>query len=211
MRRQVSRRVLSSRRARVSSAGHHRYSWSPTRSSSPPSQRSCRSVTQVFPGRELGSSHRFEERNLSRRTLAVLCDDPGVSALVVDRGSGEALSIDPDSSIVLVNSSLATLIACSTAFQRHTADAHRADSGRRASAGESLLPEFRRIDPASVDGESQLWAIAAEELGYGLSGPAFRPTRGAQWSLLTAVSTTTESGRDRHFSPITDTLDGRVS
>jgi hypothetical protein len=112
----------------------------------------------------------YPDREADGRTLAVLCEDPDVSVVGVDRASGEVWLLLADGELGLVNGSLAALVACSRAYQK----AHRQaakdpddDDALEAIAAEALA-ELGRLDPAAVRDENQAWAAAAEEIEYGM-------------------------------------------
>ncbi|WP_405730585.1 SUKH-4 family immunity protein [Streptomyces sp. NBC_01537] len=115
-----------------------------------------------YPGTWAGPPYRL------RAGRPVIADDPGVTAIVVDRDSGTVLLLDEDGESVL-NSSPAMLVECA---RRYTAavPAPDADDDRWEAIGRDLPARIRVIDPAAADGES-FWAVAAEEVGYGMHGP----------------------------------------
>ena len=114
----------------------------------------------------------FEDRVVAGRMTAVILEDPGIYALLVDRETGEVVISDPDGVLHPVNSSLRQFVACARAFEHacREADTLDDDSRRRLEAlGDSTLLTFAKIDPSAVTGENQLWSVRAEELGYGLT------------------------------------------
>ncbi|WP_434740181.1 SUKH-4 family immunity protein [Micromonospora sp. SH-82] len=119
--------------------------------------------TLPYPGTWL-SAPRVEE------TGTVLAVDEGLSQLVVDAETGSVHLVD-DEGAELVNSSLAAFVACAEAYRaaQVTAGAIDEEADEELEAlGEQLTDRFREIDPPAVADENTLWAIAAEELGYGM-------------------------------------------
>ncbi|WP_231931932.1 SUKH-4 family immunity protein [Micromonospora echinospora] len=96
----------------------------------------------------------------------VIAEDPGLSALVVDRDRGTVLLLDGHGESV-VNSSLAALAECARRYSAaiRTSDA---DDESWIAIGTDLLAQIRIIDPGVADAEDSFWAVAAEELGYGM-------------------------------------------
>ncbi|WP_326562151.1 SUKH-4 family immunity protein [Micromonospora sp. NBC_01796] len=111
------------------------------------------------------------ERAIGERVVAVLCEDPDVACLVVDRTDGTVLITAGDEAPVLVNRSLDQLVESSRIYSRAARRARRIDE-EDDEALEALAvataEQIGRIDPDAVRDENQLWAAAAEELGYGL-------------------------------------------
>nr|WP_243745340.1 SUKH-4 family immunity protein [Streptomyces hainanensis] len=104
---------------------------------------------------------------------AVIAQDPGLSALAVDRATGHVrlLAEDGGAPPELVNSTVRALVDCSRAYAEAAAreiDADDEDAGDALT--DALLERFRAIDPAAVDRENAFWSVAAEELGYGITG-----------------------------------------
>ena len=111
----------------------------------------------------------FTERSTANRRLAVVCEDPKVSELVVDRSTGEVLLGLPGDELQLVNRTLKQFVACALAFEEATRVAERAEEGGLdlPTIGSTLLGQLQQLDEAAVRDENQAWAVAAEELGYG--------------------------------------------
>lgn len=113
----------------------------------------------------------FPERTVGERLVAVLCDDADVAALVVDRADGSILITTEDGPPALVNRSLGQLVEAARIYSRAARRARRIDEDDDE-ALEALAVEttdhIGRADPDAVRDENQLWATAAEELGYGL-------------------------------------------
>lgn len=101
------------------------------------------------------------------RDVAVLVED-AVWILGLDRATGALWAFPGDGKPSLVNTSFDAFVACCETYVA-TLDGGdpRSDEGERTLA-ERLLAQLRAIDPAAVADENQLWAVAAEELGYGL-------------------------------------------
>jgi hypothetical protein len=112
----------------------------------------------------------FPDRVLDGRTMAVVCEDAGISLLGVDRDGGEVLIVDPDEGAQPVNRSAALLVACAEAFRKARREAKRAedDDEELEAIAARTLAAFAEIDPDAVRDENQVWSVAAEELGYGL-------------------------------------------
>ncbi|MFK3982825.1 SUKH-4 family immunity protein [Micromonospora sp. NPDC050397] len=113
----------------------------------------------------------YPERTVGGRLVAVLCEDPEVASLVLDRADGTVLYLPADEEPALVNRSLPQLVDASRAYTRAARRARRIDEdddeALEALAAETA-GEIGRIDPEAVRDENQLWAVATEELGYGL-------------------------------------------
>ncbi|GAB3981309.1 SUKH-4 family immunity protein [Actinoallomurus acanthiterrae] len=112
----------------------------------------------------------FPDHVLDGRTMAVVCEDAGISLLGVDRDSGEILIVDPDEGAQLVNRSAALLVACAEVLRKAHREAKRAedDDDELEAIAARTLTAFAEIDPDAVRDENQLWSVAAEELGYGM-------------------------------------------
>jgi hypothetical protein len=113
----------------------------------------------------------YPDRIVDGRATAVICEEPRISMLVVDRANGEVLAVGPDGETSLVNRSLAQLAACSRAYTRVLDEAEALDEDDTealARLGAALLATFTAIDPDAVTDGNQLWPFKAEELGYGM-------------------------------------------
>lgn len=111
----------------------------------------------------------YPERSHDGRTFAVLADDPEVEALAVDRASGEVVVLD--GSAVLVNRSLsqfAESAAVYVAARKRAKSIDEDDDEALEANGEAALAAIRAIDADAVADENRFWAVAAEELGYGM-------------------------------------------
>jgi len=112
----------------------------------------------------------FADRTVQDRVVAVVCDDPGVAMVVVDRRSGEVLLVEEPGSSMLVNSSVDLLVRCSQAYRKARRAARRVqedDEALEALAAQTLA-EVERLDAAAVRDEDQLWPSAIEEIEYGI-------------------------------------------
>ena len=117
----------------------------------------------------------FADRVVDDRTMAVVCEDVGISALLVDRGNGQVWIIDPDGSGQLVNRSLQQLVECSRLYQDACREVDSVTAGgfvnnekiSRAIAAKART-RFEQVDPDAVRGPNQLWSVFIEELGYGM-------------------------------------------
>lgn len=112
----------------------------------------------------------FPEREFDGRVLAVVCEDPGISVVAVDRRSGEVWLVAEDGTLDLVSSSLALLEQTSRAYQRACRAARRVEDDDEAleALAAQTLAEVRLIDAAAVSHENQLWSTAIEEIEYGI-------------------------------------------
>jgi hypothetical protein len=114
----------------------------------------------------------FKDRVIGTRVLAVLSDDPGICALLVDRSTGEVVLLDPEGRVQAVNASLPQFVACAQAFERacREADALEATHDDHAldELGHRTRDAFAAIDRSAVASDEQLWSVRAEELGVGL-------------------------------------------
>ncbi|WIY01956.1 SUKH-4 family immunity protein [Amycolatopsis mongoliensis] len=110
----------------------------------------------------------YPERSHDGRTLVVLADDPGVEALVVDRATGEVLVLD--GSVTLVNRSLSQFAESAAVYvaARRRAKYLEEDDEALEANGEEALRSTRAIDADAVADENRFWAVATEELGYGM-------------------------------------------
>ncbi|WP_329045675.1 SUKH-4 family immunity protein [Amycolatopsis sp. NBC_01488] len=111
----------------------------------------------------------YPERSHDGRIFAVLVDDPEVEALVVDRATGEVLVLD--GSVALVNRSLGQFAKSATAYvaaRKRAKSIDEDDDEALEANGEEALMAIRAIDADAVADENQFWAVAAEELGYGI-------------------------------------------
>lgn len=114
----------------------------------------------------------FAERTVGGRTYAVVADDPGLSALAVDRATGQLWLLAEDDEAELVNSSLQALVACSRAYAEAVLDAAHLDDEDEDAGDEltdALLARLAALDEAATDDENAFWSVAAEELGYGIT------------------------------------------
>ncbi|WP_433185950.1 SUKH-4 family immunity protein [Actinoallomurus sp. CA-150999] len=112
----------------------------------------------------------FPDHVLDGRTMAVVCEDPGIALLGVDRDGGEVLIVDADEGAQPVNRSAARLVACAEVFRKSCREAKRAedDDEELEAIAARTLAAFAEIDPDAVRDENQVWSVAAEELGYGM-------------------------------------------
>ncbi|WP_345430872.1 SUKH-4 family immunity protein [Actinoallomurus vinaceus] len=112
----------------------------------------------------------FPDHLLDGRTVAVVCEDSGISLLGVDRDGGEVLIVGADEGPRPVNRSAALLVACAEVFRKARREAKRAedDDEELEAIAARTLAAFAEIDPHAVRDENQVWSVAAEELGYGL-------------------------------------------
>jgi hypothetical protein len=114
----------------------------------------------------------FPDRVIQGHPAAVICDDPGLSAMVVDREDGRVLHLDPDDRPWFANSSVAHFVDCLRAFQRAGRLADRAEAGGSdealAEIEKRLRAELAAIDPPSIEDENGFWSACAEEFGYGM-------------------------------------------
>jgi hypothetical protein len=114
----------------------------------------------------------FEDPVIGTRTLAVLVEDPGTSALLVDRSAGDVVLLDPDGELRPVNASLPQFVACARAFEEACREADEREASGDGQALEALgqrtREAFARIDRSAVASDEQLWSVRAEELGRGL-------------------------------------------
>jgi SUKH-4 immunity protein len=115
----------------------------------------------------------------SRAGRPVIAHDPGLSAIVVDRDRDTVILMDTNGEAVL-NASLAVFVECA---RRYTAAIHTpdADDDSWETIGRELLAQIRAIDPDAADGEDRFWAVAAEEVGYGIH--AVSPSRVTRWPI----------------------------
>jgi SUKH-4 immunity protein len=112
----------------------------------------------------------YPDRDADGRTLAVLCEDPEVSVVGVDRATGEVWLLLDDGQLDLVNGSVAALVACSQAYQKARRQAAKDpdDDDALEAIAAGALAELGRLDPAAVRDENQAWAAAVEEIEYGM-------------------------------------------
>jgi SUKH-4 immunity protein len=112
----------------------------------------------------------FPDRVIGDRTIAVVCEDPGISALGVDRDGGQVLLVAPDGEPLLVNRSVGRLAACAEVLRGALREARRAedDDEELEAIAARTLAAFAEVDPDAVRDENQVWSVAAEELGYGM-------------------------------------------
>ncbi|MFD1045376.1 SUKH-4 family immunity protein [Kibdelosporangium lantanae] len=111
----------------------------------------------------------YPERSHDGRTFAVLADDPEIESLVVDRATSEVLVLD--SSLALVNRSLSQFAASAAAYaaaHKRAKSIDEDDDKALEANGEQALRSIRDIDADAVADENQFWAVATEELGYGM-------------------------------------------
>ncbi|MDT0321108.1 SUKH-4 family immunity protein [Streptomyces millisiae] len=135
-------------------------------------------ITEALVGRERvpypGSwlTAPFVERAVGGRTYAVVADDPGLSALAVDRATGQVWLLADGDEVELVNSSLRALVACSRAYAEAALDAAHLDDEDEDAGDEltdALLARLAALDEVATDDENAFWSVAAEELGYGIT------------------------------------------
>lgn len=110
----------------------------------------------------------FAERVLPDRVVAVVCEDPGVAMVTVDRRSGEVLLVGQDGGSQLVNSSVELLVQCAQVYRKARRAARRVEDDDEAleALAAQTLAEVGRIDAVAVRDENQLWATAIEEIEY---------------------------------------------
>lgn len=111
----------------------------------------------------------YPERSHDGRTFAVLVDDPEIEALVVDRATGEVFVLD--GSVGLVNRSLSRFAESAAAYaaaRKRAKSIDEDDDEALEANGEQALKAIRAIDADAVADENQFWAVATEELGYGM-------------------------------------------
>ncbi|MEV4627931.1 SUKH-4 family immunity protein [Micromonospora sp. NPDC049523] len=111
------------------------------------------------------------ELTIGERVVAVLCEDPDVARLVVDRADGTVLITTEDEPPALVNRSLEKLVEAAGIYSRAKRRARRIDEDddeALEALAVATADQIGKIDPDAVRDENQLWAVAAEELGYGL-------------------------------------------
>jgi len=115
--------------------------------------------------------------------VVILADDPRLTRLEWDP-SDDTVYLrfisttlpEPPGYKALVNTSLEALIAFSRLYADARAELDRIDrESNRDDAerlheenGANLLAAFAQIDPKAVDAADSLWAVAAEETGYGM-------------------------------------------
>ena len=117
----------------------------------------------------------FERRAIDGRHFAVLCIDARVQELIIEVETG-AIYTHPlgEPQLFLANSSLASLVSSSQAYQEAASAAVEAESAddpdrARNAVAQALHERLRAIDPAATaDHDASLWLVAAEELGYGM-------------------------------------------
>ncbi|WP_329105215.1 SUKH-4 family immunity protein [Micromonospora sp. NBC_01699] len=113
----------------------------------------------------------FPEHTIGERPVAVLCDDPDVATLVVDRVDGTVLFVTKDDVPALVNRSLGQLVESARIYSgaaRRARGIDEDDDEALEALAAATTDHIGRIDPDAVRDENQVWAVAAEELGYGL-------------------------------------------
>jgi SUKH-4 immunity protein len=114
----------------------------------------------------------YPDRVIGDRTVAVLVDDPEVQQLVVDRDTGEVLFVEDGSTEPeLVNQTLSQFAASAEAYfagRERATGIDEEDEDALEENGEQTLAAIRALDPEAVRDENQFWAVAAEELGYGM-------------------------------------------
>jgi SUKH-4 immunity protein len=117
----------------------------------------------------------FPDRVVKGRATAVICEDPGLSAIVVDRDDGHVLQLDPDERPWMMNSSVAQLVACARAYQRAQRAAFLAESGESDESDESdekieerLRAEIAAIDAPSIENENWIWPAIVQEFSFGM-------------------------------------------
>lgn len=134
----------------------------------------------------------------SHNGRAVIAADPGLSSIVVERGSGAVMLVGSDGES-LVNRSVEAFVACArsyTAAVNTPIGDSGSDSGSGAdtddddaweAVGDRLIEEIRGIDPQAAADET-FWSVAAEEVGYGMSAPDVhdRPATGPATGTATA-------------------------
>ena len=113
----------------------------------------------------------FADRVVRGRPAAVICEDPGLSAMVVDREDGRVLHLDPDERPWFANSSVAHFVDCRRAWQRAGRAAARAEEGESDETleeiEERLRAELAAIDPSAAD-QDGIWSVLVEEFSYGM-------------------------------------------
>ncbi|GAA4903163.1 SUKH-4 immunity protein of toxin-antitoxin system [Stackebrandtia albiflava] len=121
----------------------------------------------------------YPDVDLAGGTGAVVADDPGISVLAVDRADGRLLLVTDDG-VHPVNGSLSAFVACAREYLEardavteieDEGDAEWDEDGEEdavAQIGLDLHRRFEAIDPVAVADENDFWAVAAEELGYGM-------------------------------------------
>jgi SUKH-4 immunity protein len=114
----------------------------------------------------------FPDRMVNDRVTAVICEDPGLSAIVVDREDGQVLHLDPDERPWMMNSSVGQLVACARAYQRALRAAFLAESGESDDAiekiEERLRAEIAGIDAPCIENENWIWPVVADEFLNGM-------------------------------------------
>jgi hypothetical protein len=114
----------------------------------------------------------FPDRVVNGRATAVICEDPGLSAIVVDREDGRVLQLDPDERPWMMNSSVVQLVACARAYQRALRAAFLAESGESDDAIDEIVERLRAeiagIDAPSIENENWLWLAIADEFSSGM-------------------------------------------
>ncbi|MGQ0841788.1 SUKH-4 family immunity protein [Actinokineospora sp.] len=106
----------------------------------------------------------YPDRDVDRRTVAVLAYGPGIAAMGVDRATGEVLRLDDDG-VNVVNSSLAALVASSGVYGAAVREAGRLDDDNDLAAiGDRTWAAIGQIDADA----GPFWSVAAGELGYDL-------------------------------------------
>jgi len=102
--------------------------------------------------------------------------DEGLSSIVVDRADGTVLLVGPDGEESVVNSSPDVLAEFAERYRAALASAATPGDtdDHWESVGESLLDQFRAIDPVAVESGESFWSVAADEVGYGLHAPTDR-------------------------------------
>jgi hypothetical protein len=110
----------------------------------------------------------------SKTGRTLIAEDPGISSIVVDDTSGEVVLVGPDGDSI-INGSLATLVACARLYtvaintEVDDDDPDGADE-RWEEVGAQLEAAIRAADPVAAGDEESFWAVAAEEVGYGMQG-----------------------------------------
>jgi SUKH-4 immunity protein len=113
----------------------------------------------------------FDDRVINGRTVAVVCEDPGLQAMVVDREDGRVLHVDPDNRLWLVNASVAHFLACARAHERAVRQADQTDEeddDAFAALEQRLLADFAEIYAASDEDINWFWLVAVDTLRYGI-------------------------------------------
>jgi hypothetical protein len=114
----------------------------------------------------------YPHRTVGGRELAVLLDDPGLQALVVDRSTGEVLQVEVESTeFDLVNRTLAQFGESAAIYLDAHWDAESIDEDDDAALaenGEQALAAIRAVDPDAVRYGYLFWAVATENLRYGV-------------------------------------------